>query len=80
MKKNYYFSHSELRSKSKKSRDKNSSSRIEEEFIDNFSKMAITSQTRKCMREHSTVYELIFNIIENINIDFVYLSSIVNRI
>ena len=42
-KKNCYFSHSELESKSKKSKDKSSSPRIDEEFIDNFSKIAITA-------------------------------------
>ena len=43
LKKNCYFSHSELEFKSKKSRDKSSSSRIKEEFINNFSEIAMTA-------------------------------------
>ena len=79
MKKNCYFSHSELKSKFKKSRNKSWSSKIEKEFIDNSSEIIMTAQTMKYMWEHSAIYKLDFDIIENINIDFVYSNFIVNR-
>ena len=42
--------------------------------------MTMTVQIMKYIREHSIVYELDFHIAEKINIDFVYLNFIVNRI
>ena len=39
----------------------------------------MTAQMMKYIWEHSVIYELDFDITENINIDFVYLNSIVNR-
>ena len=53
LEKKCYFSHSELKLKSKKFKNKSSSSRIEEESINNSLEMTMTAQTIKYMREHS---------------------------
>ena len=80
MKKNYYFSYSKLRLKFKRFKNKSSNLKIEEEFIDNSLEMTMTVQTIKYIRKYLTIYKLDFDIIENINTDFVYLKFIVNRV
>ena len=80
MKKNCYFSHSELRSKFEKSKNKSWNFKIKEKFINSSSEITMTAQTMKYMQERSKIYKLNFDITENINIDFVYLNFIVNRI